>query len=194
MPSQFHARFQGDPLSETRTHADGIVGHISMGAVGRTDVVLSPDAKQLVVVEAKLFSPLSAGTRNAVGFDQAARNVACIAELLAKAGIHPRTVSRLSFFIAAPRVQIKAGLFSQEISVDSLRAKVKSRVDVYKGEKDQWLYDWFMPTLDAIRIEALAWEDFVAIAGREYGDFYARCLHFNQPIKSNAAVEQLLTG
>ena len=46
---------------------------------------LLPDATQLMVIKAKIFSPLSGGTRNAPGFDQAARNVACITRLLARA-------------------------------------------------------------------------------------------------------------
>src|SRR4051812_23173911 len=59
LPSQFRARKRGDDLAEARTHADGVIGHFSIGDSGKGDLMLLPDAQQFVVVEAKLFSGLS---------------------------------------------------------------------------------------------------------------------------------------
>ena len=78
LPSQFLATFRRDPLSESYTHADGAIGHFSIGRSGKGDINLSEKAKQLVIIEAKMFSKLSRGVSHAKNFDQAARTVSCI--------------------------------------------------------------------------------------------------------------------
>ena len=181
LPSQFCARSRKDPLSESRTHADGIIGHFSVGSVGTGDIALSQDAKQLIVVEAKMFSSLSAGTKNAPKFDQAARNVACVAELIAQVEIPPERLSPLAFYVVAPQAQIEAGVFSEQLSPASVKTQVQDRVKAYAGEKDKWYEDWFIPALAVMKIESLAWEDLTAMAGSEYLNFYQQCLHFNRP-------------
>ena len=89
LPSAFLARRRGDPLAESWTHADGVVGHFVIGAQGKTDLSLLPRATQLLVVEAKMFSELSSGVTKARYFDQAARTVACIAEVFHRANMNP---------------------------------------------------------------------------------------------------------
>jgi hypothetical protein len=67
-----------------------------------------------------MFSPLSGGTKRAAQFDQAARNVACIAELLHRAKRAPRTMDRLGFVVLAPAQQINAGVFGRLCEKDSI--------------------------------------------------------------------------
>ena len=90
LPSAFLPRYRGDRLAESRTHADGVIGHFTVGDPGTAGLNLLPDARQLVVIEGKLFNRLSAGVKNAPYFDQAARSVACVAEILRRAGASPR--------------------------------------------------------------------------------------------------------
>ena len=85
LPSAFLPRYRGDPLAESWTHADGVIGHFHIGHVGRADLSLSHDASQFIVLEAKMFSKLSSGVTHARYFDQAARTVACMAEVLRRA-------------------------------------------------------------------------------------------------------------
>ncbi len=40
LPSSFLPRFRSDLLAESRTHADGIIGHIAIGKHGKADVEL----------------------------------------------------------------------------------------------------------------------------------------------------------
>jgi hypothetical protein len=181
LPTQFCEKFRKDPLSESRTHADGIIGHFAVGSVGTGDVALDLDAKQLIVVEAKMFSPLSGGTKHAAGFDQAARNAACMAELLFQAGIPPDRLNPLAFYVAAPGEQIENGKFTGQLDRSSVKTKVESRVKAYGGEKDKWFEEWFLPTLEMMKIGSLVWEDLVALAGSEYVGFYERCIRFNKP-------------
>src|SRR6056297_1433281 len=54
LPSQFLARFRGDKLAESYTHADGVIGHFQIGNEGKGDILLNEDAKQFIVIEAKM--------------------------------------------------------------------------------------------------------------------------------------------
>ena len=65
LPTAFKARFRGDPLSEARTNADGVIGHIRIGDKAKADLELIEDAKQFTVIEAKVGSPLAAGVTHA---------------------------------------------------------------------------------------------------------------------------------
>src|SRR5205814_10158969 len=101
LPSAFLPRYRGDRLAESRTHADGVVGHFTIGDPGTSGLSLSPDAHQLVVVEGKLYNRLSAGVRNAPYYDQAARTVACMAEILRRAGRPAESMDDLAFLVIA---------------------------------------------------------------------------------------------
>ncbi len=78
LPSAFKPRYRGDPLSEARTHADGVIGHFTIGGANKAGLTLAPDATAFVVLEAKMYSSLLAGTKQMKGFNHAARTVACI--------------------------------------------------------------------------------------------------------------------
>ena len=98
LPSQFLARHRGDKLAESWTHADGAIGHFDIGKSADGDLTLKEGATQLVVTEAKMFSKLSSGVTNASYFDQAARNVACIAEICNRATCRLFRASRFSYW------------------------------------------------------------------------------------------------
>ena len=180
LASSFLPRFRGDPLAEAWTHADGVIGHFSVGNFGCGDISLADNAKQFVIVEAKLNSPLSTGTKNAPGFDQAARSVSCITEVLMRANRRPESLEKIGFLLLAPKLQLEKGVFSDLLSRDSVRGKVKERVRQYRGDKDAWYSDWFEPTLDAIEVRFVSWESLVDEAGQAYRAFYGKCLQFNR--------------
>lgn len=192
--SQFRARWRGDPLAEAWTHADAIIGHFRVRA-GRGDVELHDDAKQLVITEAKLYSALSPGTSRAPTFNQAARNVACMAEL-----IGPRTLAsfdRLSFVLLAPAQQIERGVFGQFCERVSISECVQRRVTGYDGQKEEWFRVYFLPALDAIAVKILAWEtviSYIARADPVYGGslsaFYQECVAFNGGDRSMRSIRR----
>ena len=188
LPSAFLPRFRGDPLSESWTHADGVIGQFQIGAKGDGDLSLSSRATRLVVTEAKMFSKLSSGVKNATFFNQAARNVACIAEVLRRAEAAPERMQRIGFFVVAPQSQIDGGVFSSLLQQDAIREVVAMRVAAYESEdKTRWFHESFMPTLDRIRIGEISWESLVQLIsehdpgfGTELANFYAKCLDCNQ--------------
>ena len=103
LPSAFLPRFRGDPLAESHTNADGVIGHFTIGTTGKTDLELTPKSTHFVVLEAKLYSGLSKGVTNAKYYDQAARSVATIAEILSRANRKPTSLSYVGFFVLAPK-------------------------------------------------------------------------------------------
>jgi hypothetical protein len=186
LPTAFAPRYQGDKLSEARTHADGVIGHFSIGDNAKADLHLKADARQFTVVEAKIHSPLSSGVSNAPGYDQAVRNVACMAETLSRAQVPTSQLDYFSFIVVAPAESIAAGTFSSLVKAESIQMKVQDRVASYEGDLDQWYREWFEPTLDAINLQILSWEDALVWIGqsdqkaeRALQAFYEKCLLYN---------------
>lgn len=191
LPSQFLPRTRGDPLGEGWTHADAVVGHVAVSRVGRSEVSLAARGTQFVVTEAKLGSPLSAGTTRAPFYNQAARNVACISEVLHRAHRPPSSLLSVAFVVLAPRRQIGLVVLPELLSKRSLRATVEKRVAMYAGEPDgatkrAWFEQAFLPLLDRLIVEALSWESVIERASTLHPEasnsldaFYQQCLRFN---------------
>ena len=186
LPSAFLPRFKGDPLAESHTNADGVIGHFTIGSKGKTDLELTTEATHFVVLEAKLYSGLSKGVKNAKYYDQAARSVACIAEVLKRGDLSPSSFSQLGFYVLAPLDQIKARTFNRLLDKQSVKDKVNRRISSYEGERDDWFNDWFTPMLEVIDIRSISWESILNIICK--GDdeicgslieYYAQCLIFN---------------
>lgn len=180
----FLPEVRGDKRAESFTHADGLVGHFSIRPGARAEATLLPDARQLIVIEAKLGSSLSAGVKNASTYDQAARNVACMANMLARANTSPGSLERLGFYVIAPSGQINAGVFGDLVTRQSVRNKVAARVAQYGGTRDGWFHEAFEPLLESVDLGVLSWESILEhIAAAEprntLPEFYALCLRFN---------------
>lgn len=187
LPSAFLARRRGDSLSEQWTHADGVIGHFDIGANGVGDLSLKADATQFIVVEAKMGSKLSAGVKNAPYFNQAARNVACMAEVARRAEISPSEFEHLAFYVVAPRSKIDEGIFAQSMDAEAMGDIVQRRVAAYEEvEKQEWYDDWFLLLLAKADIRCVSWEEILetitnhsASDGEEMQRFYDKCLTFN---------------
>jgi len=176
----------GDPLAESHTNADEVIGHFTIGSTGKTDLALNPNASHLVVLEAKLYSGLSKGVYHAKYYDQAARSVACIAEVLKRASCVPESLANLGYYVLAPAEQIKARTFTRYLDKSSINEKVDRRVSSYKGERDEWFKDWFKPTLDNIEVDSISWESLLDIirendsrTSQDFFDYYTSCMRFN---------------
>jgi hypothetical protein len=203
LPSQFLPRYQRDPQAEAYTHADGVIGHFSVGRSRKGDIDLGSDAKQFVVVEAKIFSRLSKGIKNFENYDQAARITACIAETLSLGQIQLNDISRLGFYVVAPENQLKfEPTFQTFLEKDSIRIKVQKRIRAYSDPadakaKNKWFQTWLLPTLDCIDIQSLAWEEIIShiIAndpdnGEALAVFYEKCLALTQPGSKVSSIEK----
>jgi len=186
LPTIFKARKQGDPLAESRTNADGVIGHFRIGHKAKGDFELLETPRQFMIVEAKVGAPLSKGTINAPHFDQAARNVACMAECLALANLNPASLERLDFIVLAPAKAIGKGTFAEKMTKTSIRSKTERRVAAYQGDLDCWFKEKFLPALERVQLHSLSWEDAIdwirahnPQAADQLDDFYQLCLKYN---------------
>jgi hypothetical protein len=119
-------------------------------------------------------------------FDQAARKVACMAEVMRRAGRHPSGISQAGFHVLAPRSQIEQGMFAEEMNRESPLEKVARHVQAYEGSQDEWFEEWFRPALERIDVTCVSWEELIAAvekqdrrAGESLSAFYKHCLAFN---------------
>jgi hypothetical protein len=162
------------------------VGHFEIGVRGQNDLALFPHARQFVVLEAKLFSGLSVGVTNAPTYDQAARTVACMADVMQRAARPPSELVRAGFHVLAPRSQIEQGVFAEEMSKEAILEKVRQRVQACEGRKDAWFEAWFRPAWEHIAVSCISWEELIAAlqkrderAGEALAAFYEHCLAFS---------------
>ena len=77
-----------------------------------------------MVIEANMFSKLSTGVKNASYYNQAARNVACIAEVLRRVDKNPMELSSLGSYVLAPKSQIDDGIFIQQMTRKHIKETV----------------------------------------------------------------------
>ncbi|MEW5920984.1 MAG: hypothetical protein AB1796_08595 [Bacillota bacterium] len=163
-----------------------------MGKTGRGDVFLVEPFVQFIVLEAKLFSKFSGGTTRAPGFNQAARNIACMANVAARSSCSIKDFKSLGFYLLAPEAQIKGEpSFTEFMQKESVYQNVLSRVESYKErsdypEKRKWFEDYFEPLFSKIDLLLISWEELIENikrydnrTGQELRRFYFRCLDFN---------------
>jgi hypothetical protein len=189
LPTAFKARKRGDKFAEKGTNADGVIGHFRRRDRTKAGFELISSAKQFVVIEAKINSSLSSRIKNAENFDQAARSVACMAEVLKRANIAPDKIEQLAFIVLAPKSSIDSGKFTMEMKEKSIRNKVKKRIYDYNGDLDDWYQKYFEPTLEVIDLQTLSWEKAIEVlctknsdAADELLDFFKRCSQFNSAL------------
>jgi hypothetical protein len=187
-------------LAEAWTRADGIVGRFEFVGGTKAGIRLSPDARQLVVIEAKIFSPLSPGTKNAPEYDQASRTIACMATLLWDCGKPIESYEWLGFYLLAPEEQITAGVFEEMLDKRKIAKKVRARIVAYRSdpmydELRRWSGAAFLPLLNRMEVQVLPWEDVIKkieeadpSLGIGVRRFYDSCLlHNRRTAKSSTA-------
>ena len=190
--SPFLPRFQGDKLADGYTTVDGVVGHFEFQPGTKIGLKLTSNSRQFVVTEAKIFSPLSKKTTNASYYDQATRNVACMAWVVSESEKSVDEIESLGFYVVAPDSQIKRGVFSALVNKSNIRNKVKRRVDSYSKEDKKylelqtWHEEFFNPIIKRIEMNCVAWESIIEkVDDPSIWDFYNRCLEFNESAKNN---------
>ena len=58
---------------------------------------------------------------------------------------------------------------------------MQDRAASYRGDRDEWFDEWFVPTLDAIDLGVLSWEELLKGLDPSYQSFYDQCLLHNAP-------------
>ena len=145
-----------------------------------------------------MFSNLSKGIKNASKkYNQVARTIACMAEVIRRSGRELADIKDLSFYIIAPK--IRGNYFAKYITHQTIEKGVKGRFNNYINanknnnydlSKIDWYNKWFTPTLNEIKIKTIYWEDIISFItckddafGRDLNAFYQRCLCYNRQTK-----------
>ena len=125
LSSPFLARSRKDKLAEGYTHADMALGDFRVDFVNRGDISIEGSDGIFGVIEAKMGSPLSAGTKNAPAYNQASRNLACIA-------YNTKDTDHTIFFgVAAPEKTIKKHGIKSQVERDAMLDQIAKRFDMY---------------------------------------------------------------
>lgn len=201
--SPFQARYRGDDLAEGFTNVDGVIGHFDFRSDTKAGLRISANCRQLVVVEAKISSNLSSRVSNATGYDQAARNVACIADAIARSGVDLADIDEVGFYVVAPLSEFRPTITNLEkcTSTTSIQQKIDNRICDYESagrtEAESlrvWEHEHFMPLLDRMEsansLRVLSWDELIknvshidSTQGDEILKFYQRCLKLASPSK-----------
>ena len=192
LPTPFRVEHRGTTLGEAQVRVNGIVGHLEVSET-HADIRLAAKASHFVVIESKMGTGLVESSRFGGRYDQAARTVACMAKALQIAKLPPEKLGTLAFYLVAPEVRVKADVYGDLVSARSIGERVAARHATYResvkepAEVDTWFNEWFTPTLAAITLEVLTWEQLlhdVRAADSTFGEgldtFYHQSLIHNR--------------
>ncbi len=189
LPSPFSVRKRGDNLSESSTHADGVVGKFEIGKKGRGDLSLKDSCDFFYVTEAKMYSKLSTRTKNADNYNQVARTVACIAKLIYdNKSIQIADFKKLGFYVLLPEEQIKVEhSFTSCTDKENIKIAIKNRISQYPTDDDnkKSIFDWLNLNLnsfiDKLEVKLIAWEDLIEKSNdNSIKKFYEKCREYNK--------------
>ena len=124
--SPFLQRYRGDKLAEGFTHADMTIGDFTVDFVNRGEIKIKKTAKLFGIIEAKMGSNLSKGTKNAPDYNQASRNLACIASKT----FHIENCKTF-FSIAAPENRIEYHEIRKQIDLQNIISQIEKRFHEY---------------------------------------------------------------
>lgn len=201
LPTPFKATSRKDAKSESRTHADGVFGHFVIGKNNKTGktsfngLSFVEYTSHFCVIEAKMYSKLSKGIRNSENYNQAARNIACICELMREKSETNLKYDKIAFYILLPEIQIKKEKsFTDLITKQNLMEAINSRVGEYLDTLDfSWLKNNLEKIVKIIDTQLISWEsiiNFIKLNDVKFGQslqtFYDNCRRYNDPkLKKN---------
>lgn len=176
----FKARYRGDQQAESHTHVDGIVGDFELSD-SKSGIRLSPDFRYLAVFEAKIYSPLSKGTKNAPHFDQVSRTAACMSHAILEAGPKGDYAVHLVVLYAAGNKKVHPGQYTSAYVEEQIAERIQGYLPSdERSEPSARFFGEWKSVLSRIQIQFLTWEDVLAeITNDELNQFYRLCKKFN---------------
>jgi len=159
---------------EGYTHADMSLGDFSINYESRGDIIVNENASTFGIIEAKMKSNLSQKTTNAPNYNQASRNLACIAE-------NVKNESCQTFFaVVAPSKMIEKHNISGQVEKDIMIHQISKRFELSGLAVDMEL----IKRAKKCRIKVLSYEDWIDMLSDKSKDvineFYMNCLKWNR--------------
>jgi hypothetical protein len=184
LSSPFLARSQRDKLAEGYTHADMALGDFHVDASNRGDISITGTTGIFGVIEAKMGSQLSHSTKNAPSYDQASRNLACIAFNTLS------TNHNIFFAVAAPQQKIEKYKFEEQVNISKMIEKIEKRFDMYKendkeNDKVYALKEQVLQRARTCRCFVVSYETWIEALSEYdihpyFNEFLNQCYRFNK--------------
>lgn len=110
---------------EGYTHADIVLGDFSVSYETRGEIVILDNAKTFGIIEAKMGSNLSQGTKYALEYNQASRNLACIASQTYNSSCD------IFFAVVGPRTILDKHRIDKQIHLQTMIKQIETRFSSY---------------------------------------------------------------
>ncbi|MBA7539204.1 hypothetical protein ES705_31483 [subsurface metagenome] len=141
---------------EGYTHADIALGDFTVDYEDRGEIKVLDNAKLFGIIEAKMGSTLSKGTTHAKNYDQASRNLACIAH---------NTFDKkceIFFAIVAPSSKLRKHKIEKQIDLDRMIAVIEERFRGYPDPvRDSMNMKLVIAKAQSCKTWALSYEDWI---------------------------------
>lgn len=173
--------------AEKNTHVDGIVGNYSITKGTKRGIKLDEDFKYLAVFEAKIYSPLQKGVKNADNYGQVSRNIACIINSVIKEVNGNNNI--IHFVVIYPKDSIKSEKYPKEFIKREIKGRLKGYEKDVPAKSEDIRFDEFFqfkrrwePVLKDININFVTWEEILSDLGEKdrINEFYELCKEFNK--------------
>ena len=172
----------GDPKGETNTRIDGIAGNFSIREGTKAGIKLDPGCEYIAVFEAKMYSPISQGVKNADYYDQVSRTTACLIHAMLQAG--PSHNCRAYVVVLYPKDNL--AIKREDFAKPDIKARIAKRLVEYKKAGDssdellQFEAEW-EEKFEQVDIRFEYWDDVLEEIGNEsLREFYGLCKEFNK--------------
>ncbi len=165
---------------EGYTHADMVLGDFDVNYEKRGEVHVTPEPKVFGIIEAKMGSNLSSGTKHVSKYNQASRNIACIAHNTYKWDCD------IFFAVVAPEKKIVDHKIESQIETKFIRQQIEDRYSLYNSDDDVLNnYKSIMKKVEQCRISTLSYEAWIDLfdtreVKSHLQDFYCNALKWNR--------------
>ena len=137
LPSAFLPRYRGDRLAESRTHADGVIGHFTVGDPGTAG--LNPPRRPTARGDrGQAVQPLLGRRQERPVLRPGRAERRLRRRDPPPRGAQPEAMDDLTLLVIAPQARVDDGIFAWDTTDDAIRRKVRRRVEEYAGERDDW--------------------------------------------------------
>ena len=163
---------------ETHTHPDIAFGDFKIDYSTRGEIVVNNDSKFFGIIEAKMGSNLSKGTKNAPNYNQASRSLACACHQT-----HEKDNCEICFIVAAPDATLKKYSIKDQTDQTYMINQIRARFNEYpKQFKDQQNMESILKKAESCKIMILSFEDWVNILNHKehIHEFYKKAKKWNR--------------
>lgn len=171
-------------IREGYTHTDMALGDFTLNYKDRGQIEVNPDAKQFGVIEAKMKSPLSKKTSNAPNYNQASRNITCIAH-------NTKIECKTFFYIALPESKLpkknRAGFcISDLINKDEIKKQIENRYSLHNSNNEAIINEFdVLQKVAKCTVGIITYEEWIELfiddqIRETLEKFYSNCIKWNK--------------